>query len=134
MPNLYHCATCGTKYGDEHALAAHALDVITEILSGNEWNADTVDAIAAEVKSTGREIRDTEEDEEPSGYYMSDGYRYGVMFSDGSVGDHWNGFTQRAQAARIATNYAALYSRDNITLARRKKNGEWERVVDGPLE
>jgi len=40
-----------------------ALDLITEILSGNEWSADTAPEIADIVRLTGREIANYEEGE-----------------------------------------------------------------------
>jgi hypothetical protein len=40
-----------------------ALDQITAILSGKEWNAEALDAVADVVRGTGREIKDTDETE-----------------------------------------------------------------------
>lgn len=68
-----------------------------------------------------------------------DGYRYGVMFNDGSVMHIWNGATQRQHAEDAAAEmllqqitYLAERSSDrkpdNITVARLGPNGEWERV------
>ena len=42
---------------------AHALDEITAILSGNEWDSDTPVAISEVVRKTGREVADAEEEE-----------------------------------------------------------------------
>lgn len=44
-----------------------ALDSITRILSGNEWNAGTIDAIAEIVRRTGRTIADTDSAPTPAG-------------------------------------------------------------------
>lgn len=68
-----------------------------------------------------------------------DGYRYGVMFNDGSVAERWNGRTQRERAQEYAAAVVARqiayiaerqldWQHDNITLARRLPNGRWERV------
>lgn len=38
-----------------------ALDTIAELMSGVEWDPDTLEAIADIVRSTGRVILDTEE-------------------------------------------------------------------------
>lgn len=57
-----------------------------------------------------------------------DGYQYGVMFSDGSVWDRWNGRTQRERAAATAAILRDQYPPDNITLARRLPGQSWERV------
>ena len=66
-------------------------------------------------------------------YYAPDGYRYGVMFNDGSVTDQWNGSTQRERAAayvlRILGRQVLSNRRlDYISVCRRKKDGEWERM------
>lgn len=45
----------------------HALDTITRILSGDEWNADTIDTIAEVVRRTGRVIADTSLAPAPAG-------------------------------------------------------------------
>jgi hypothetical protein len=47
-------ADSGKKLGD-----SQALDLIAGELSGEEWNPDTVDVIAAYVRGTGREILDS---------------------------------------------------------------------------
>lgn len=65
-------------------------------------------------------------------YLAPDGYRYGVMYSDGSVGEWFNGRTQRARAAAMAAEDAVRYAPDNITLARKRPGGRWERVVTRP--
>ena len=66
-----------------------------------------------------------------------DGYRYGVMFNDGSVSHRWNGANQRERAQEAAATILLeqiTYLRgtdrqpDNITLCRRLPDGEWERV------
>ena len=56
-----------------------------------------------------------------------DGYRYGVMFNDGSVEDRWNGRTQRQHAQAEADRLARRYAPDNITLARRLPGQPWRR-------
>lgn len=68
-----HGLACGVHGGLECTCGAHgvtvvscvpcaplgdALDKITELLDGMSWNADTVDAIADIVRSTGRTVRD----------------------------------------------------------------------------
>ena len=63
----------------------------------------------------------------PANYYAPDGYRYGVMFNDGSVGEWFNGRTQREQAEREAAQCNQMFPRDNITVARRRPGGPWER-------
>lgn len=62
-----------------------------------------------------------------------DGYRYGVMFSDCSVTQRWNGRTQREWAERYAAACQELYPNDTITLARRLPGGNWERVPTTPV-
>jgi hypothetical protein len=37
---------------------AEALDAIVEIMSGQEWDVDTLDAVAQIVESTGRKVLD----------------------------------------------------------------------------
>ena len=69
-----------------------------------------------------------------SNYYAQDGYRYGVMFNDGSVKHSWNGDTQREQAidcaAAILLEQMTYAGRtDNITPCRRRNGGEWERIT-----
>jgi hypothetical protein len=71
----------------------------------------------------------TAEKDAPRNYLAPDGYRYGVMFSDGSVSERWNGRTQREQAQRDADDAAREYAPDRITLARRKPGEPWERVI-----
>jgi hypothetical protein len=61
--------------------------------------------------------------------FAPDGFRYGVMFSDGSVREHWNGRTQRGHAEAYARMMRANYPGDHITLARRPPGGRWVRVV-----
>lgn len=61
-------------------------------------------------------------------YYAPDGWRYGVMFGDGSVASYWNGRTQREHASEFAEDTARTYAPDRITLARRRPPGPWERV------
>lgn len=67
---------------------------------------------------------------EQANYVAPDGYRYGVMFNDGSVTERWNGHTQRQRAELHAWLWALLYKPDNITLARRLPDGPWERVTE----
>lgn len=62
-----------------------------------------------------------------------DGYRYGVMFGDGSVAERWNGRTQRDRAAAYAEGVVAEHLEqwgraDRVTLARRRPGQPWERV------
>ncbi len=40
---------------------ARALDAIARELDGVEWDADTLDAIAAIIRATGRQVRDIED-------------------------------------------------------------------------
>ena len=70
----------------------------------------------------------------PANYLAPDGYRYGVMFNDGSVAARWNGKTQRRRAAEYAKNCAADFHPDNITLARWKPGDEWYTRVLPPAE
>ena len=65
-------------------------------------------------------------------YYAPDGYRYGVMYHDGSVSSRWNGATQRQQAERQAAEDARTYHPDDITLVRHESGGAWERVASIP--
>lgn len=48
----------------QHISDKAAMDGITEVMSGEEWNADSLDAIADIVGRTGREISDYEESED----------------------------------------------------------------------
>ena len=76
-----------------------------------------------------------------SNYYASDGYRYGVMFSDGSVRHAWTGESQRERAIDCAAEILLeqityLQGRgindrepDNITPCRMAKGGEWVRFT-----
>lgn len=59
-----------------------------------------------------------------------DGYRYGVMYDDGSVSTRWNGRTQRERAQAEVDRLGARYKRDNITLARWAPGQSWERVSE----
>lgn len=43
---------------DDELQDSKALDAIAELMSGTEWDADTLDAIASVVTLTGREIKD----------------------------------------------------------------------------
>ncbi len=43
-----------TEIGDDH----DAMEAITALLDGVEWNADTLERIAEIVRATGREVRD----------------------------------------------------------------------------
>ena len=66
-------------------------------------------------------------------YLAPDGYRYGVMFQDGSVADRWNGRTQRERCAAyarevVADQEARVGRHDHITVARRRPHETWERV------
>lgn len=61
-------------------------------------------------------------------YLAPDGYRYGVMFNDGSVLDRWNGRTQRERASEAAERWAREFAPDNITVARRRHGEPWTRV------
>lgn len=69
------------------------------------------------------------ETDHPANYLAPDGYRYGVMYNDGSVGEWFNGRTQRERAAALAAADAVEFAPDNITLARKRPGGRWERVV-----
>lgn len=63
-------------------------------------------------------------------YLAPDGYRYGVMFSDGSVADYWNGVTQRDRASEYLERTTRMYAGDRITLARwQPPRGPWTRVL-----
>lgn len=76
-------------------------------------------------------------------YFAEDGYRYGVMFGDGSVAEYWNGKTQRYHAeaylAKVleehrrwreagAAEGMPQHSPDVITLARARLGQPWERI------
>lgn len=63
-----------------------------------------------------------------SNFPSPDGYRYGVMFQDGSVIHHWNGQTQRTRAEWFLQYWQEVCPGDHITLARRRPGGLWERV------
>lgn len=74
----------------------------------------------------------------PANYYAPDGYRYGVMFSDGSVAAYWNGRTQRERAEEYRDTVLADQRErlagterkpDNVTLARRALGQSWTRVI-----
>lgn len=60
--------------------------------------------------------------------YAPDGYRYGVMFNDGSVTNRWNGHSQRERAERYLAMCKEAYPGDNITLARQAPGENWERA------
>ena len=69
-------------------------------------------------------------------FLSADGYRYGVMFNDGSVMAKWNGKTQRERAEEeireiIAQQLERSGRHDNIRLARRTLQMDWEVVNDG---
>lgn len=66
-----------------------------------------------------------------SNLFAPDGYRYGVMDSDGFVSDCWNGQMQRELAQEYADECMAQWPGENITLCRRLpyRVNEWERVV-----
>lgn len=57
-----------------------------------------------------------------------DGYRWGVMFQDGSVYHHWTGVTQRTRAEEYLEFVRDKYPGEHITLARRIPGDLWERV------
>ena len=63
-----------------------------------------------------------------SNYLAPDGYRYGVMFNDGSVMEIWNGTTQREKARECANALVKKYRGDDITAARRLPGQPWERI------
>lgn len=63
----------------------------------------------------------------PANYLAPDGYRYGVMYDDGSVSEVFNGRTQRERAEERAARDAERFTPDNITLARRLPGQPWER-------
>ena len=58
---------------------------------------------------------------------VTDNYKYGVMFNDGSVMARWNGRTQRQRAYEEYARCKAEYSNDNIRFVRRLI-GNWEEV------
>ena len=67
-------------------------------------------------------------------YLAPDGYRYGVMFNDGSVAERWTGRTQRERAEDYARRVVAAQMdwcgrHDHITLARHLPGEPWERVI-----
>ena len=80
----------------------------------------------------------------PSANFLApDGYRYGVMFNDGSVTEIWNGRTQRQRAEeylamtlrcheewRIEHGFPREPGRspDHVTLARHRLGEPWERI------
>jgi hypothetical protein len=41
----------------------HALNLITDIMSANDWSADTLEEIADIVRMSGRDILDTDEEQ-----------------------------------------------------------------------
>ena len=71
----------------------------------------------------------------PANYLAPDGYRYGVMFTDGSVAEYWNGRTQRERAEEYAAKVVADQTawsggrHDHITLARQRPGEPWTRVI-----
>lgn len=44
-----------------------AMDAIARIMSGEEWDADTLDSIRDVVLSTGREIKDLDDEDDEDG-------------------------------------------------------------------
>ena len=48
--------------GDKRWSQSAALDLIANTMSASEWNADTLDAIAEIVRSTGRAVDDLEQE------------------------------------------------------------------------
>lgn len=62
------------------------------------------------------------------GWAAPDGYRYGVMFSDGSIRQAWNGRTQRLHAEIVAERLAVEYPGDDITVARCLPGQSWVRL------
>lgn len=81
--------------------------------------------------------------ERAQNFYGPDGYRYGVMFNDGSVADYWNGRTQRERAETYRDEvldeqrkWLAGTGRnpDNITLARQAPGRTWERLSTSPAQ
>jgi hypothetical protein len=63
-------------------------------------------------------------------YFAPDGYRYGVMFGDGSIRTRWNGRTQRERAEEEAAALAVTYYPDTYVVVRRALGGEWQRCPD----
>lgn len=55
-------ARINQELAERAALDSEALDRIHKLLDGREWSADTLDAIADVVRSTGRVIREPQED------------------------------------------------------------------------
>lgn len=60
-----------------------------------------------------------------------DGYRYGVMFTDNSVADWWNGSTQRQRAEEFLSGQNHTYPGDawGTKLVRRVPDGDWVEVL-----
>lgn len=55
-------ARINQELAERATLDSEALDRIHKLLDGREWSADTLDAIADVVRSTGRVIREPQED------------------------------------------------------------------------
>lgn len=59
-----HGGLKGDTYGEFNAAekSTAALEIILEILSGQEWSSDTCEAIAVVMRAAGYEIKDVEYD------------------------------------------------------------------------
>lgn len=64
-------------------------------------------------------------------YAAPDGFRYGVMFNDGSVMTVWNGRTQRQRAEEAARECATRWKRDRIVAVRKVVAGPWQEYDHG---
>lgn len=64
-------------------------------------------------------------------YVAPDGYRYGVMFGDGSVAHYWNGRTQRERAEEFLVDVSTRWPRDatRYALVRCRPGEPWTRIT-----
>lgn len=77
------------------------------------------------------------ESEVAPNYCAPDGYRYGVMFHDGSVADWWNGRTQRERAEEHARRWLEQAREsakgrafiDTYTVVRHRPGQPWTSVT-----
>ena len=60
-------ATVYGPFDSEAEAYGEALDAIAEIMSGNEWDADTMDAVARIVRETGRTVANYEPGDDDNG-------------------------------------------------------------------
>ena len=69
---------------------------------------------------------------QPNHYHA--GFRYGVMFNDGSVRNVWSGASQRERALAAYQKISADYPNDNIRFVRKAVGStEWEEIPARPL-